>query len=171
MRHDSKPTVMALIICALAIWGFNARELFHIQSGKEPGAVVADLASDIDLQERMRILSGSGAPVQTPLRWDPFAQKSLVKSVVIEKAEPHKPAPVPKAPAKPQKPPVPPFQVEYIGFAEATQSTDQVMILRWRNILWFLEANEWLGPWQLKQVAKDLLVFQDENGHSVELAR
>jgi len=172
MKTDSKPTIVFLILVALAVWAMNFRSIFEI-SGDESAPVrsVAGEGSDIDIHERTRILAQQQPREQTKAIWDPFRSTPLVEEV--PKKEPV-PAPKP-APKKNTPPPVPakpapaPFTIQYVGYLEGKDQ--EIFILKNNNELVFHRLEDWVGRWQLMEADEMRLLFKDDNAYERELPR
>ena len=159
--------IILLIVVALGVWGYNFRQLFFAPTSSDPLEDSLASGEDLDIQERMAILSEiKPVPFSTP-RWDPYFKRNI---------GPKKPPPKPKIEkkvkpkpvVKPKPPKIPPFNIEYVGLLSGQEG--RVFILRRQQQLLFVEQGEWVDEhWQFTQLLGHRLIFQDKLGHTKEV--
>ena len=169
MKTNSKSMIILLILVALGIWGYNFRQLFFAPTSNDPLEDSLASGEDLDVQERMAILSEiKPVSFSTPL-WDPYFKRNI---------GPKKPPPKPKIEkrvkpkpvAKPKPPEIPPFNISYVGLLSGQEG--RVFILRKEQQLLFVETGEWVDEnWQFTELLGNRLIFQDKLGHTKEVER
>jgi len=167
MKKDNKLVVFALVMVALAVWGFNARELFVAEESEDARfAAPVRIAGDAEIRERMKAIAKSQPRDKLELRWDPFARKRLVKAPPVEVEKP-KPSPEPKAPPKPPpKPKPPPFLIKLVAVYEGETA---IYLLIERGEVNFARIGDWVGVWLLESADDERLTFVDEHGNRQDL--
>jgi len=167
MKGEATPRVVVLVLVALAIWGYNAREIFVAEGADEETNTTVRQAGDAEIRARMQVIAKSRPAERLEPVFDPFTGKRLV-------AEPPKPKPKPKpkprpepVPKKETKPKPPPFLVRFVGYVEGNR---KIMIFLERGEVILAEVGDWIGVWKLVSEDRERLVFEDANGNRHELA-
>lgn len=169
-KSESKPTIVLLLLVAVAVWGFNMRKVITVTGGQDEEEAVISFAGSTDIQDRLKVLAKTQPKELDELKWDPFTGKKLVVEPPPKPVEKPKP-PVQQVQAPPKEPPKPkppPFLITYIGRLVEDQT---YFIFRERGKENVIVVGEWVGVWRLIEAEEALLTFEDEKGnrHLMEL--